>query len=286
MAEPILAPDPATTQPVDRELFSLHPEEQRTERPSHRLQGNYLARALRRLLPEWFVAANMGVYWMPGELEYPYVGPDVLVARNRPSREDAAVYLTYEDGPLTLVVEIASPATRNLDRHKRDTDYAVELAVPWYLWIDRPRHVLELYRLIEGRHELVSPDAEGRVWCTEPRVGFTWQADGRLVRVLGADGTVVATEDEEQALLHEETARRQTAEERAEREARRAEREARRAEREAQRAAEEAAARRSAEQQAEQEAAARLAAEQKAEALAAELDRLRRALRERQGGPE
>jgi Uma2 family endonuclease len=250
---------------VDRELFSLHPEEQMTERPSHRLQGNYLARALRRLLTEWFVAANMGVYWVPGELEYPYVGPDVFVARGQPRREDSAVYLTHEDGPLTLVVEIASPATRNLDRHKRDTDYAVELAVPWYLWIDLPRHVLELYRLVEGRYELVSPDAEGRIWCSDVAVGFSWQADGRLVRVLGADGAVIPTEDEEQALLQEETARRQTAEERAEREARRAVREARRA---------------------GEETAARRAAEQRAEALAAELERLRRGLDEGQGKPE
>src|SRR5207245_1389163 len=148
MAEPMLAPAAPAPQPVDREQFSLHPEEQMTERPSHRLQGIYTEQALRRILPGWYVAGNMGVYWVPGEMEYPSVGPDVLVARNAPTREDPSVYLTYEDGPLTLVVEIASPSTRNLDRHKRDTVYAIELAVPWYLWIDLPRRVLELYRLV------------------------------------------------------------------------------------------------------------------------------------------
>ena len=151
MAEPILATQAATAQPVDRDLFSLHPEEQMTEHPSHRLQGNYIARAQRRLLRGWFVAANLGVYWVPGQMEHPYAGPDVLVARGRPAREDSAVYLTYEDGPLTLVVEVASPATRSLDLQKRDTDYAVALAVPWYLWIDLPRRVLELYRLVLQR---------------------------------------------------------------------------------------------------------------------------------------
>jgi len=201
------------------------------------------------------------------------------VARGRPAREDSAVYLTYEDGPLTLVVEIASPATRSLDRHKRDTDYAVELAAPWYLWIDLPRQVLELYRLVEGRYQLVSPDEEGRVWCPDLGVGFAWQPDRRLVRVLAADRTVVLTDDEEVEL-------RRAAEERAEQEVRRVEQESRRAERGARRAEREA---RRAEQEARraaEEAAARQAAEQKAEALAAELERLRRALQELQGGPE
>lgn len=208
MAEPILATPQPSTQPVDRELFSLHPEEQMTERPSHRMQATYTEFALRRLLPDWFVAGNMGVYWVPGELEYPYVGPDVLVARNPPAREDAAVYLVYEDGPLTLVVEIASPGTRNMDRKKRDNDYAVELAVPWHLWIDLPRQVLELYRLLDGRYELEAPDEQGRVWCTDLGVGFAWDATEKFVRVLARDGTIMSTSDEEATL-------RQAAEERA-----------------------------------------------------------------------
>jgi Uma2 family endonuclease len=236
MAEPILATPQPPTQSVDRERFSLHPEEQMTERPSHRMQATYTEFALRRLLPDWFVAGNMGVYWVPGELEYPYVGPDVLVARNTPKREDAAVYLVYEDGPLTLVVEIASPGTRNMDRKKRDNDYALELAVPWYLWIDLPRRVLELYRLADGRYEPVAPDEQGWVWCTDLGVGFAWDATEQLVRVLAPGGTIMSTSDEEATL-------RQVAEERAE------------------------------------------AAEQTAAALSAELERLRRAVRDA-GAPE
>jgi hypothetical protein len=57
---------------VDRELFSLHPEEQRAERSSHRLQGTNAEQAVRRLLPGWFVAENMVVSWVPGEFEYPF----------------------------------------------------------------------------------------------------------------------------------------------------------------------------------------------------------------------
>jgi Uma2 family endonuclease len=260
MAEPVVASPDVLTQPADRERFSLHEEEHVTERPSHRRQGTYTEFALRRLLPGWYVAGNMGVYWVPGEFEYPSVGPDVFVARSSPRRDDASVYLTYEDGPLTLVVEIASPSTRNMDRKKRDNDYAVELAVPWYLWIDLPRRVMELYQLADGRYELVLKDEQGQAWCPELGIGFAWDPMGDLVRVLARDRTPALTPDEEAKL-------REAAETRAESEARRAEREARRAEREAQQ-------RTAAEQAAH-------AAQERAAALEAELDRLRRALEDR-----
>jgi hypothetical protein len=276
MAEPTVATPQPPLAPVDRELFSLHLEEHVTERPSHRRQGTYTEYALRRLLPGWYVAANMGVYWVPGAFEYPWAGPDVFVARHRPVREDASVYLTYEDGPLTLVAEIASPSTRNMDLNKRDTVYALELEVPWYLWIDRPRQVLELYRLGRGRYEPVPPDEQGRVWCPDLEVGFAWQADGDLVRVLRADGTAMPTDDEETAL-------REAAEAQAEREAQRAEQEARRAEREARRAEQEAAQRAAAEQRAQAAEQAAAAERERAEALAAELERLRQSLDQARG---
>jgi hypothetical protein len=174
------------------------------------------------------------------------------VAGRRPAREDPSVFLTHEDGPLTLVVEVASPATRKMDRRKRDEVYAIELEVPWYLWIDLPRHVLELDRLDGGRYESVVADGEGRVLCTELDVRFGWQADGRLVRVIAPDGTTVLTPDEEAVQREAEAGLRRFAEERAAREARRAER----------------------------EAARRAAAEQRAAELAAEVERLRQALNE------
>jgi hypothetical protein len=261
MAEPIVIP-PHAPPPADRELFSLHPEEEMTERPSHRRQVGDLDYAIHRARPDLFVAVNMGVYWVPGELEYPSAGPDLLVSRHRPQREDSAVYLTYEDGPLALVAEVASPRTRQMDLLKRDAIYAAELQVPEYLWIDLPRRVLELWRLEGATYALAPADAEGRIWSRELELGFAWQADRRFVRVVLPDGTVLPT-------AHEEG-------ERAEREAERAAREARRAEHEAeQRAAAEQRAR----------AAEQIAATERrrAEALAAELERLRQALDEVRG---
>lgn len=201
---------------ADRELFSLHPEDDMTERRSHSGQAGYFEFAFSVLLPSMFVARNLAVYWVPGQIKHPYAGPDVLVSRYHPPGPDPTVYLTYEDGPLTLVAEVASDKTRSQEPRRRDKVYATALQVPWYVFVDIPLHILDLRELVAGRYEPVLPDAEGRLWCRELGFGLSWQEDGRLVRVLMPDGRVVPTAQEEADL-------RAAAEERAEAERERAE---------------------------------------------------------------
>jgi len=184
---------------ADREQFSLHPEDEMTESISHRFQGVYLGEALDEVLPGWFVACNLAVYWVPGQREHPYAGPDVLVSRHRPPGENPSVYLTYEDGPLTFVAEIASTKTRRREKRKRDQDYAAGIQVPEYLFIDLEKQVLGLWELVEGKYEPIDPDPAGRLWSRRLGAGFAWQEDRRLVRVLRADGTIVPTRSELEA---------------------------------------------------------------------------------------
>jgi Uma2 family endonuclease len=193
----------ATLARADREQFSLHPEDEMTESISHRVQGVYLGEALDETLPGMFVAGNLAVYWVPGQREHPYAGPDVLVSRHRPPGENPTVYLTYEDGPLTFVAEVASAKTRRREKRKRDQDYAGGLQVPEYLFIDIEKRVLGLWTLVDGKYEPVEPDPAGRLWSPALGVGFAWQEDGRLVRVLRADGTVVPTRSEMAAQANE-----------------------------------------------------------------------------------
>lgn len=230
---------------ANRELFSLHPEVDVTERLSHDAQAGYFKFAFIQVLPGMFVARNLAVYWVPGQLKFPYAAPDVLVSRFHPPDPDPTVYLTYEDGPLSLVVEIASHKTRRREPKRPDEVYAAVLQVPVYVFVDIPRQVLDLRELREGKYERVALDAQGRVWSGVLGIGFAWQADGRLVRVLTPDGRVVPTEQEEVAL-------RAAAEERAEAERERAAVERERAD----------------------------AERERADALAAEVARLRRAMRE------
>jgi Uma2 family endonuclease len=241
---------------TDRSLFSMHPEDWVTQADSHDEQSSYFKQALRRLLPDCFVARDLAVYWVPGQFQHPYVGPDIFVSRQQPRVEDPTAWLVYEDGPLLLVIEVASDATRAKEPEKRDQTYAAALSVPEYLFVDLRHDELWLGRLVNGRYEWATADAQGRLWSEQFKIGFVQLPSERLVRVVSPDGMIVPTAHEAAALGRE-------AEARAEREARRAEREARRA---------------------EHEAAQRAAAEQRAEALAAELERLRRTLEQGRAG--
>src|SRR5215208_4239220 len=73
---------------TDRSLFSMHPEDWVTQADSHDEQCAYFKEALRLLLPDCFVARDLAVYWVPGQYQHPYVGPDIFIARRQPRAED------------------------------------------------------------------------------------------------------------------------------------------------------------------------------------------------------
>src|SRR5436305_13475655 len=93
---------------TDRSRFSMHPEDWVTQANSHDEETTYLKQALRLVLPECFVARDLAVYWIPGRTRHPYAGPDIFISRHQPRVEDPKAWLTYEDGPLALVIEVAS----------------------------------------------------------------------------------------------------------------------------------------------------------------------------------
>src|SRR5687768_5157644 len=127
---------------IDRRLFSLHEEEDVVEIPRHRRQVFYIENNLRTLLTDRFVGGNMAVYWVPGQRENPWVGPDLFVAAGMPAEPEPRVYLVNEDGPIRFVGEVASDRTRRAERPKRERIYRTELQIPEYLYIDLDRDQL------------------------------------------------------------------------------------------------------------------------------------------------
>jgi Uma2 family endonuclease len=296
--------------PAEHSRYSLHPEVDVVETPPHRRQIEYLETNLRSELPHLFVGGNIGVYWVPGAYEEPWVGPDVLVSQQTLVTPPPRIYLVWEYGPVRFVGEVASDRTRRAERRKRETYYRVDLQIPEYLYIDLDRHQLELWRLEEGEYQRV-PEVEGRLHSQELNLWFAWDAQQEFVRVWTADGRMLLTKEEDLeqnrtlaaerdiVLADREAAREAEAqalararEVEAEREAAReaeaqalaraqeveAEREAaREAEAQALARAQEAEVAREAAREAEAQALARAReAETRAAELAAELERLRR----------
>jgi Uma2 family endonuclease len=185
----------AATPRADRAVFSLHPEEEVVEVPRHRRQIIYLETNLRSELPDRFVGANMGVYWVPGQHESPWIGPDIFVAPRPPVDPDPRVYLIWEDGPIEFVAEVASRRTRRGERRKRERIYRVELQVPEYLYIDLERRRLELWRLSEGAYRQVA-ERESRLYSQELGLWFGWGSGVPFVRIWATDGRLLPTYEE------------------------------------------------------------------------------------------
>jgi Uma2 family endonuclease len=180
---------------ADRRRFSLHPEEDLTETPPHRREVIYLETNIRRELPDPFVGANLGVYWVPGQFVKPWVGPDVLVSRHPLQQPPQRVYLVWEDGPLRFVAEVASERTRHTERPKRNTHYQIDLQVPEYLYIDLDRHQLELSRLRDGLYESVAAQ-NGRMHSEQLDLWFGWDPQQNFVRIWTAQGRMLPTAEE------------------------------------------------------------------------------------------
>jgi Uma2 family endonuclease len=250
----------AATPRVDRRLFSLHEEEEVVEVSRHRRQVVYFAASLKIELSDRFIGANMGIYWVPGQYETPWVGPDLFVPRQYPKDPEPRVYLVWEDGPVQFVAEVASERTRRAERRKRERIYRTELQVPEYLYIDLDRHQLELWRLHEGEYRQVEGDG-GRLFSEELGLWFGWDPEAAFVRIWTAGGRMLPTVEEREQRLHE-------AEERAEERGLRLHEAEERAEEKERRLHE-------AEKRAEEERRLREVAEARAAALAAELERLR-----------
>jgi hypothetical protein len=159
----------------------------------------------------------MGVYWVPGRFQEPWVGPDVLVSQRTLEKPPERIYLVWEEGPIRFVAEVASDRTRRSERRKREQRYRVDLQVPEYLYIDLDRHQLELRRLQDGQYRRV-PEENGRLYSQELNLWFGWDAHREFVRIWTADGRMLQTKEEDleekERLAAERDAARQ-AEERA-----------------------------------------------------------------------
>jgi Uma2 family endonuclease len=255
--------------PADRQRFSLHEEEDVVEVPPHRRQIVYFETNLQVELPDRFVVANMGVYWVPGQYENPWTGPDLFVAA-RPAKAPPRVWLVWEDGPLQFVAEVASERTRRGERRKREGIYRDALRVPEALYVDLDRRQLELWRLREGAYRRVREEG-GRLFSQEMGVWFGWDAAESFVRIWSGDGRMLSTPEEKEQQLQEAEVQAQE-ERRLRQEEQRLRQEEQRLRQEAeQRASEEARARQEAELRTAEEARARREAEARAEALAVEL---------------
>ena len=158
-----------------------------------------LFQALEDALPTTdFVAADMFWYWEKGHPKS-CVAPDVMVVKGV-GRSDRRSFFTWREGGAVpcIVFEMASENTWREDLREKRRLYE-RLGVREYVLFDpeaeylRPR--LQGFRLVEGRYELIEPDADDRLRSEE--LGLLLRAEGLMLRLLdGTTGAPVPTRQE------------------------------------------------------------------------------------------
>ena len=267
---------------------------------AHRLADCLRLYARRQRLP-WYVITELGVVTpRPGGTSTVTLGPDLMVAHTQPREEPRESWNVREEGrPPELVLEIVTERSVERDTDQK-RDYYDAMGVREYV-VCWPRRRLELrlfgyQRTASGDWALWEPDSRGVLWSAVLGGLGLYLAGRYELRACDAMGRRLPAPEEEAERADEASSAQQAAEELAQREvtARWAEAAARveaeqRAQREAAARQIEARARIAAEERARQEAAmrqveasARQAAEERAARAEAELERLRRELRERE----
>jgi len=163
-----------------------------------------------------FVAADMFWFW---EEDHPEsrVAPDVMVVKGV-GRSDRRSFFTWREGGAVpcVVFEMASENTWREDLGEKRRLYE-RLGVREYIMFDpegeylRPR--LRGFRLLEGRYELIDPDADDRLRSEE--LGLMLKAEGLMLRLFdGTTGAPVLTRQErveqERRLVEQERRRADT----------------------------------------------------------------------------
>jgi Uma2 family endonuclease len=211
-----------TLAPVDEfALYPIHEEDSLPETPAHYSQARYLSTALETCLPGCWVTGEICLYWIP-ENKRRYVAPDVVVIDGPKPDPLPPVYLAWRLPPIRFVVEVKSASTFQEDLGPKFERYERDLHAREYLYVDLDTRELRLWRLVEGRYEVVRPDVNGRLASTELGLSFGFDDLG-LVRVFTSSGQRVPTHEEQQGLLHAEAERTRAEAERADAEAKRRE---------------------------------------------------------------
>ena len=217
--------------------------------PRHRQQMNLLIASLElawRDRDDFFVGGNMFVYFSVSQaVKNDFRGPDVFVVLETERRERRSWVIWAEGGKApTVVIELTSPSTEQVDRGEKMGIYARRMRVPVYVLFDPWTGKLEGYELDPTRQAYRPLEAlpNGDVSCAPlglslgVRPGMHENVDAPWLRWIGEDGKVLPSEHEvaEDERRKAEDERRKAEEERrkADDERRKAEEERMRAERE------------------------------------------------------
>jgi Uma2 family endonuclease len=131
------------------------------------------------------VFSDLGIYWDIPKLGHHSPDITVIFGIRRVRRNWTSFYVAREGVRPSLLIEVTSPSTRQIDLHDKRREY-YQAGVPYYVIADeqirRGQRSLRLLGYRRGRrgYERLALNRQGRLWL-EPVGLWLGQEDGRLV---------------------------------------------------------------------------------------------------------
>ena len=182
---------------------------EKVESTWHLLQMILLRETIVALLVDWYVGANMFLYYdKDGDKTRNFKGPDFFVVKNVPDPQRARLsWMTWNEGGKrpNVVIELLSETTRALDKGDKKLVYQNDLKVPEYFMFD-PSGEMTGFRLIDGVYQPIKPNQRGRLISTELNLALcAWpgvyeQLDATWLRWETQDGQLLLTNSEKTEL--------------------------------------------------------------------------------------
>jgi len=180
------------------------------ETEKHVLQLAQLLEGLRTYfahVPDVYVAGNMLVYYVPGNIRR-YVVPDLFVVKGIEKRQRRIYRLWSEGKAPDFILELLSEKTRQQDKGRKKQLYQDRFQTSEYFLFDPDTEELTGYRRVGRKYRPLPPDERGRLYSEQ--LGLTFGVDRwGWLRAYRPDGTVLQTLQElseEMADLSEEMA--------------------------------------------------------------------------------
>jgi len=226
-------------QPPPGELDLPYDDGEPMDTPRHRQQMNLLITSLElawQARDDFFVGGNMFVYFSDSQtVRNDFRGPDVFVVLDTERRERRSWVIWAEGGRApTVVIELTSPSTEDVDRGAKMEIYARRMRVPIYVLFDPWTGKLEGYELdsIRLAYRPLEALPNGNLSCAPlglslgVRPGVHERVEAPWLRWIGEDGKILPSEHE---VAEEERKKAEREREEAQQQRCRADEEARRA---------------------------------------------------------
>lgn len=144
---------------------------------------------------DFFIGANLTIYFSRQQLHRDFRGPDFFLVRQTQKRPRKSWVIWEEDGKYPdLIVELLSDSTAGVDKALKKDLYQNQFRTHEYFWFSPEDLEFAGFRRISQKYEAIAPNDAGRLWSETLNL-YLGSNNGQL-RYFSPEGQLVLTPEE------------------------------------------------------------------------------------------